>query len=170
MSRLWTYNYDDRGVDGGAAFVRLPAPDVVGFRMQRASLSQSDTGRSDNNQSAVEPHFEQFVQPFAHKWNDCASSRSVRSKQDYSRMLMNRVALEISDALVKCEQDPISGKGGIHNGRVCRAAKSFVGDPVGIVAEAAKIRHQFHREVFVKLELHIARIGTRRSSCANSAA
>jgi hypothetical protein len=38
------------------------------------------------------------------------------------------------------------------------------------VAQAAKIRHQFDREVLVKLKLHIARIGTRRSSCANSAA
>jgi hypothetical protein len=38
------------------------------------------------------------------------------------------------------------------------------------VAKAAKIHHKFNRQVFVKLELHIARIGTRRSSCANSAA
>jgi hypothetical protein len=38
------------------------------------------------------------------------------------------------------------------------------------VAQASKIRHQFNREVLVKFELHIARIGTRRSSCANSAA
>jgi hypothetical protein len=38
------------------------------------------------------------------------------------------------------------------------------------VAQAAKIRSQFNREVLVKLELHIARIGTRRSPCANSGA
>ena len=86
------------------------------------------------------------------------------------RMLMNRVALEIGDTLVEREQDPIGGKGGIHYCWVCRTAKSFAGDRVGIVAQAAKIRHQFHREVLVKVELPIARIGTRRSSCANSAA
>jgi len=85
-------------------------------------------------------------------------------------MLVSRVALEIGDTLVEREQDPIGGKGGIHNCRVCRTAKSFARDCVGIVAQAAKIRHQFNREVLVKLELHIARIGTRRSSCANSAA
>jgi len=46
----------------------------------------------------------------------------------------------------------------------------FFADRVGIVAQAPKIRHQFHREVLVKLDLHNARIGTSRSSCANSAA
>jgi hypothetical protein len=45
-----------------------------------ADLSKSDTGRSDN----------------AHKRDNGASSQGVRSKQDYSRMLRNRVALEIS--------------------------------------------------------------------------
>ena len=85
-------------------------------------------------------------------------------------MLVSRVALEIGDTLVEREQDPIGSKGRIHNCWVCRAAKAFVGDRVGIVAQAPKIRHQFNREVLVKLELHIARIGTRRSSCANSAA
>jgi hypothetical protein len=38
------------------------------------------------------------------------------------------------------------------------------------VTQNTKIRHQFNREVLVKLELHMALIGTRRSSCANSAA
>jgi hypothetical protein len=38
------------------------------------------------------------------------------------------------------------------------------------VAQAAKIVSEFNREVLVELDLHIARIGTRRSSCANSAA
>ena len=85
-------------------------------------------------------------------------------------MLMNRVALEIGDTLVEREPDPIGGKGGTHNHWVCGAAEPSIGDRVGIVAQAAKIRHQFNREVFVKLELHIARIGTSRSSCANSAA
>jgi hypothetical protein len=85
-------------------------------------------------------------------------------------LLVNRVALEIGDTLVEREQDPVGSKGGIHDCRVCRSAKSFVGHRVGIVAQATKIRRQFHREVLVKLELHIARIGTRRSSCANSAA
>jgi len=50
---------------------------------------------------------------------------------------MNRVALEISDTFVKREQDPIGGKGGIHNCWICRTAKSFAGDRVGIAAEAA---------------------------------
>ena len=68
------------------------------------------------------------------------------------------------------EQDPIGSKGSIHNCWICRAAKSFVGDRVGIMAQVSKIRHQFNGEVLVKLEPHIARIGTRRSSCANSAA
>ena len=85
-------------------------------------------------------------------------------------MLVNRVALEIGDTLVECQQDPIGGESGIHYRRVRRAAKPFAGDRIGIVAQAAKIRHQFDREVFVKFELHRARIGTRRSSCANSAA
>ena len=85
-------------------------------------------------------------------------------------MLVNRVALEIGDTLVEREQDPIGSKGGIHNCWVCRTAKSIVGDRVGIVSQAAKVRHQFNREVLVKLEVHIARIGTRRSWCANSAA
>lgn len=85
-------------------------------------------------------------------------------------MSANRVALEIGDTLVEREQDPIGSKGGIHNCRVYRTAKSFVGDGVGIVAQAAKIHHQFNREVLVELKLHIARIGTRRSSCASSAA
>src|ERR1035437_3744008 len=84
-------------------------------------------------------------------------------------MLVNRVALEIGDTLVEREQDPTGGKGGIHYCWVCRTAQSFAGDRVGIVAEAGKIRHQFHGEVLVKLELYIARIGTSRSSCANSA-
>jgi hypothetical protein len=64
-------------------------------------------------------------------------------------MLMNRVALEIGDPLVEREQDPTGSKGGIHNCRVCRTAKSFAGDGVGIVPESAKIRHQFHREILV---------------------
>ncbi|HYW42463.1 MAG TPA: hypothetical protein VE959_06375 [Bryobacteraceae bacterium] len=85
-------------------------------------------------------------------------------------MLVNRVALEIGDTLVERKQDPIRSKGGIHNCWVCRAAKSFVDDRVGVVAQAAKIRGQFNWEVLVELELHIARIGTRRSSGANSAA
>jgi hypothetical protein len=38
------------------------------------------------------------------------------------------------------------------------------------VAQDTKVPHQFNREILVKLELHIVRIGTRRSSCANSAA
>ena len=63
-----------------------------------------------------------------------------------------------------------AAESGIHHCRIRRATKPFAGNRVGIVAQAAKIRHQFNREVFVKLELHIARIGTRRSSCANSAA
>ena len=32
---------------------------------------------------------------------------------------------------------PIGGKGGIHNCWICRTAKSFAGDRVGIAAEAA---------------------------------
>ena len=36
--------------------------------------------------------------------------------------------------------------------------KSFADGRLGIVAQAAKIRHQFNRKVFVKLDLHIARI------------
>ena len=138
--------------------------------MQYARLSKPDTGRSDDCQPAGEVHFEHFVQPLAHKSDDGASAGSVRSKQDHSRMSMNRVALEISYTLVEREQDPIGCKGGIHNCWVCRAAESFVSDRIGIVAQAVKIRHQFNREVLVKLELHIARIGTSRSSCANSAA
>jgi hypothetical protein len=138
--------------------------------MRRARLSKPDTGRSDDREPAGEVHFEHFVQPLAHKRDDGASSRGVRSKQDYSRMLVNGVALEIGDTLVQREQDPIGSQGGIYNCRVCRTAKSFVGDRVGIVAQAAKIRHQFNREVLVKLELHSSRIGTRCSSCANSAA
>jgi hypothetical protein len=85
-------------------------------------------------------------------------------------MLVNRIALEIGDTLVEREQDPIGRKGGIHNCWVRRTAKSFAGDGVGIVAQAAKIVSEFNREVLVELDLHIARIGTRRSSCANSAA
>jgi hypothetical protein len=56
-------------------------------------------------------------------------------------MFMNRVPLEIGDTLVKREQDPIRSKGGIHNCWICRTAKSFAGDRVGIVAQAAKIRY-----------------------------
>ncbi len=85
-------------------------------------------------------------------------------------MLLKRVPLEIGYPLIEREQDPIGGKGRIHNCRVCRTAKSFAGDRVGIVTQTAKIRHQFNREVLIKLELHSALIGTRRSSCANSAA
>src|SRR5208283_1786553 len=85
-------------------------------------------------------------------------------------MLSSRIASEIGDALVEREQDPTGSAGGVHNCRVRSAAKSFIGDRVGIVAQAAKILRQLNREVFVKLELHIALIGTRRSSCANSAA
>jgi len=85
-------------------------------------------------------------------------------------MSVGRVALEIGDTLVEREQDPVGGEGGIHNRRVRGAAKSFDGDAIGIVAQDAKIPHQFNREIHVKLELHIVRIGTRRSSCANSAA
>jgi hypothetical protein len=51
-------------------------------------------------------------------------------------MLVNRVTLEIGDTLVEREQDPIGSKGGIHNCRVCRTAKSFAGDRVRIVAQA----------------------------------
>jgi hypothetical protein len=50
-------------------------------------------------------------------------------------MLVKRVALEISDALVEREQDPIGGRGRIHNCRASRTAKSFVGDRVGIVTQ-----------------------------------
>ena len=85
-------------------------------------------------------------------------------------MLVNRVSLDISDPLVEREQDPIAREGGIHNCGVCRATKSFIDDCVGVVAQIAKIRRQFERKVLINLELHIARIGTRRSSCANSAA
>jgi hypothetical protein len=53
-------------------------------------------------------------------------------------MLVNRVALEIGDALVECEQGPISNKGRVQNYRVCRTAKSFVDRRVGIVAQAVK--------------------------------
>ena len=110
------------------------------------------------------------MQPLAHKRDDGASSRRVRFEQDYARMLRNRVALEIGDTLVESEQDPIGGEGGIHNCRIRCAAKSFAGDGIGIVAQDTKVPHQFNREILVKLELHIVRIGTRRSSCANSAA
>ena len=85
-------------------------------------------------------------------------------------MLVSRVALKIRDTLVERDQYPIGGEGRIHDCRVCCAAKPFVDDRVGIVAQDAKIFHQFHREVLVKLELQNARNGTRRSSCANSAA
>jgi len=85
-------------------------------------------------------------------------------------MLLNRIAPEIGDALVEREQDPICSAAGIHDCRVRSAAESFIGDRVGVVAQAAKILRQLNREVLVKLELHIALIGTRRSSCANSAA
>jgi len=112
--------------------------------MQCATLSKPDTGRSNDRQPAGEIHFEHFVQPLAHKRNDRASSRGVRSKQDYSRMVVNRVALEIGDALVEREQDPIGSQRGIHNCRICRAAKSFVDDRVSIVAQAAKILRQLN--------------------------
>jgi hypothetical protein len=52
-------------------------------------------------------------------------------------MFVNRVPLEIGNALVKREQDPIGCKGGIHNCRVNRTTKSLVDDSVGIVAKAA---------------------------------
>jgi hypothetical protein len=85
-------------------------------------------------------------------------------------MLVNRVPLEIRDTLVEREQDPLGSECGIHNRRVCRTTQSFADHRVDIVTQTAKICHQFNREVLVKLELHWARIGTRRSSCANSAA
>ena len=85
-------------------------------------------------------------------------------------MLVNRISLEIGDTLIERKQDPIGNGGGINNYWVCRTAESFLGDCVAIVAQAAKIPHQFNWEILVKLELHNARIGTRRSSCANSAA
>jgi hypothetical protein len=85
-------------------------------------------------------------------------------------MLVQRIALQISDALVEREQDPIGCDGGIHNCRILCALKSFVVDSVDIVAEAAEVRSQVNRQVLIKLELHVVRIGTRRSSCASSAA
>jgi hypothetical protein len=85
-------------------------------------------------------------------------------------MLTKWAASSIADTLVEREEDPIGGNGGIQNCRVRRTAKSFVGDRIGVVAQAAEIRRQFNREVLVQLELPIALIGTRTSSCASSAA
>ena len=70
------------------------------------SLSKPDTGWPDNRQPVGEVHFEHFVEPLTDKCNDGAASRGVGSKQDYSGMLRNRVALEIGDTLVKREQNP----------------------------------------------------------------
>ena len=85
-------------------------------------------------------------------------------------MLVGRIALEISDTLVKSEQDSVGSERSIQYRWIRRTGESFVRDRVGILAEIAKVRHQFDRQVLVKLELHVARIGTRRSSRANSAA
>lgn len=89
-------------------------------------------------------------------------------------MVLNWISPKVGDAFVERKQYPIGSEGGIDNCidncPVRSTAKAFVGDRVGIVAQAAKVRHQFNGEVLVELEVHIARIGTRRSSCANSAA
>jgi len=108
-------------------------------------LSKPDTGRSDYCQSVGEVHFEHFLQALAHKCDDGPSSRRVRSKQDYSRMLVHRVALQIGDTFVECEQDPIGSESCIHNRRICRAPKFLAIDRVYIVAHAAEVRGQFDR-------------------------
>jgi hypothetical protein len=79
--------------------------------------SKSDTGPSDYCQSVGKVQFEHFLQAFALKCDDGFSSGRIRSKQDPSRMLTQRVALPIGDAFVEREQDPIGGEGGIHNRR-----------------------------------------------------
>ena len=46
----------------------------------------------------------------------------------------------------------------------------FTEDGVSLMAEACEIFRKLVRQVLIELEFHLERIGTRRSSCASSAA
>lgn len=48
----------------------------------------------------------------------------------------------------------MGSNGCIHDDRIWRAAKAFVGHGIGVVAQPAKIISQFNREIFVQLKLH----------------
>lgn len=79
-------------------------------------------------------------------------------------MLPDRIALKIGDALVQRDQDSITRKSRRHYLDVRRAPQIFLDHRIGIVAECAQIDQQLNRNIFIQLDFHSERIGTKRSS------
>ena len=139
-------------------------PATENYPSQPLGLAKPDSSRPDDSQAARGIHFEHSTKAISHKRGDCASARGARPKQHDARMLPDRIALKIGDALVQREQDSITRKSRRHYLDVRRAPQIFLDHRIGIVAECAQIDQQLNRNIFIQLDFHSERIGTKRSS------
>ena len=85
-------------------------------------------------------------------------------------MFVNRVLQQAGNAFVECQQNAIRNSSSLDHGGIFRSQQSFGKDGIGIMPKADEIIREFLRKILIQFESHFIRIGTRRSSCASSAA
>ena len=94
-----------------------------------------------------------------------------RAEQHHATMFVRLdVAKRLAMPLSKVIQDTSRRPSSPDNGGIFCADQSFAMDGIGLVSNAREIIRKFFRKILIQLESHLARIGTRRSSCASSAA
>jgi hypothetical protein len=94
----------------------------------------------------------------------------VRAKQHDAGELFRRVIWEARDSLIESQQDASLGVRRRKEDGVTRASQPFVKDGVCFMSELTQILSELGWKVLIQFESHLARIGTSRSWCANSAA
>ena len=85
-------------------------------------------------------------------------------------MFAERISKQVGDAFVQSHQNPIRCARRLDDSGILCAAKPLVQDGIGIVPQVAEVVAEFNWKVLIELEFHVARMGTKRSSRASSAA
>jgi len=133
-------------------------------------LPNADSSRTHNGQPVSKIQLQKATQPFSDERQNNPSPGSGWAKQNHASVVVNWILLEIGDALVQRKENPLLSSHNLHQHRILRTGELLIEDGLRIMAQLAKVGHEFTGQILVNLELHDALRGSKRSSCANSAA
>jgi len=85
-------------------------------------------------------------------------------------MFVSGIPQKASYTFIQSHQNPPGSSGGLYYNHIVCSYQPFDMNRIGVVPEPHEIVRKFSRKVLIQLESHFVRIGTRRSSCASSAA
>src|SRR2546427_11227035 len=85
-------------------------------------------------------------------------------------MFVNRVLQQAGNTFVESQQDATRGSSSLQHRSVFCPRESLLNDAIGVVPKPPEIIREFPRQILIELKSHFPRIGSKRSSFANSAA